>query len=170
MNRKNTIILWIAALLLFLLVACGTSSTTATSTTEQAANSADTAVTTLTNAVTNAVIEDSAVSEDAGAQSVTEAAAANSATHDDAEDYVLDDAQTVQITLNGSTITADNPGVTVDGSTATITAAGTYSLSGSLTDGQIIVDTADEATVHLILNGADIINSCGTPLSIDMAE
>jgi hypothetical protein len=168
MNRKNTIILWIAALLLFLLVACGTSSTTATSTTEQAANSADTAVTTLTNAVTNAVTD--TVSADAGAQSVTEAAAANSATHDDAEDYVLDDAQTVKITLNGSTITADSAAVTVDGSTATITAAGTYSLSGSLTDGQIIVDTADEATVHLILNGADMTNFTGAPLYIANAE
>ena len=32
----------------------------------------------------------------------------------------------------------------VDGSTVTITAAGTYRLSGTLTDGQVVVQTTDD--------------------------
>jgi hypothetical protein len=34
---------------------------------------------------------------------------------------------------------------------ATITAAGTYALSGALTDGQVVVDTEDEQVVTLVL-------------------
>jgi len=45
--------------------------------------------------------------------------------------------------LNGDAISADSAAVTVNGRVATITAAGTYALSGALTDGQIIVDTED---------------------------
>lgn len=46
----------------------------------------------------------------------------------------------VSIQLNGDSITTDGSGVTVIGSTATITCAGTYSLCGSLNDDLIIVD------------------------------
>ena len=44
----------------------------------------------------------------------------------------------------------------VEGTTATITAAGVYRLSGSLDDGQIVVETEDEGTVELILDNATI--------------
>ena len=46
----------------------------------------------------------------------------------------------VAVKLNGTRITADNPGVLVNGSTLTIILPGDYSLKGTLTDGQIIVD------------------------------
>lgn len=69
----------------------------------------------------------------------------------------------VQIVLNGDSIAVDGPGAAVDGSRVTITAAGTYSLSGALTDGQVIVNTGDEAPVSLILNGADIRSSTSAP-------
>ncbi|HEY7812122.1 MAG TPA: carbohydrate-binding domain-containing protein [Nakamurella sp.] len=44
------------------------------------------------------------------------------------------------ITLSGSTATSTSDTVTVDGGTVTITAAGTYRISGTLTDGQVVVD------------------------------
>jgi hypothetical protein len=83
---------------------------------------------------------------------------------------VAEDATTVAIALNGDSISADSPGVTVEGSVATITAAGTYSLSGALADGQIVVDTSDEATVTLILNGVDISNSTSASIYVADAE
>jgi hypothetical protein len=58
----------------------------------------------------------------------------------------------------------------VDGSIATITSAGTYSLSGSLADGQIIVNSNDEKVVRLILNGVEIRSSSSAPVYVIEAE
>ncbi|MEJ2149087.1 MAG: carbohydrate-binding domain-containing protein, partial [Chloroflexota bacterium] len=110
------------------------------------------------------------ISEDAGAESVTEAAAANDADHDDPADYVWEEADVIPIALNGDSISADSDGVAVEGSRATISAAGTYRLSGSLADGQIVVDTEDESIVRLILSGVDLHNSTGAPIYIVSAE
>jgi len=91
--------------------------------------------------------------------------------HEDPSDYVWDESEVVEISLNGDSISAGSAfGVTVDGSTATVTSAGTYRISGSLADGQIIVDTGDEATVRIILSGANISCSSGAPICIWNAE
>ena len=74
------------------------------------------------------------------------------------------------ITLDGTTINAEGNGVTINGNVATITAAGAYSLSGTLTDGQIVVDTEDEAPVTLILNGVDLTSTTSAPINIKNAE
>jgi hypothetical protein len=74
------------------------------------------------------------------------------------------------VRLEGDSITFEGNGVTVDGSIVTITAAGTYSISGTLNDGQIIVDTEDEETVYLVLDGADITYSTSAPLFVSNAE
>jgi hypothetical protein len=70
------------------------------------------------------------------------------------------------ITLEGDRITFQGTGATVDGSVITITSAGTYRISGALNDGQVIVDTQDEETVVLVLNGADIACSRGAPIYV----
>lgn len=80
-----------------------------------------------------------------------------------------DSSSAVEITLNGTTIAADSPGVTVDGSTATITAAGSYRLSGTLDDGQIVVDSEDQAPVQLILAGVSITSATSAPIYIKQA-
>ena len=63
------------------------------------------------------------------------------------------------ITL-GETVNVIGAGAAAEGSVVTVTAAGTYLLAGSLTDGQLIVDTTDEGKVTLLLNGASL--SCST--------
>lgn len=73
------------------------------------------------------------------------------------------------ITLEGETITVDGPGALVNGSTVTISQAGYYRLSGTLTDGQILVDAGKEDEVRLILNGADITYTKGAPILIAQA-
>ena len=63
------------------------------------------------------------------------------------------------VTLSGSSASVEGDGVTVDGSTVTITKGGSYTLTGTLADGQIIVDASKDETVELILNGVSITSS-----------
>ncbi|NPV55073.1 MAG: carbohydrate-binding domain-containing protein [Anaerolineae bacterium] len=91
-------------------------------------------------------------------------------THNDEGDYTWDDGDVVAVALNGDAIAVEGAGVVVDGSVATITAAGSYRLSGSLADGQIIVDSADDGAVRLILDGVDIRNSTSAAIKILNAE
>lgn len=60
------------------------------------------------------------------------------------------------IALKGSSFAVDGPGAVADGGILTISAAGTYVFSGTLTDGRIIVDAGKEDTVRLVLNNADL--------------
>ncbi|GAP15685.1 hypothetical protein LARV_03477 [Longilinea arvoryzae] len=106
----------------------------------------------------------------ASAQSVEEAQAENSQLHEEASDYTWDPAVVIPITLNGDSISADATDVNITGSTAIIGSAGTYSLSGTLTDGQIIVDTQDETLVQLILNGVDLHSSTSAPIYVKNAR
>jgi hypothetical protein len=91
----------------------------------------------------------------------------NEENHEEAADYVWNEANVVDVTLNGNSITVSNPSVaTLAGSKVTITSAGTYRLRGSLTDGQVIVNTADKATVRLLLNNANIHCSNSAPIFV----
>lgn len=76
----------------------------------------------------------------------------------------------VQITLANNTATISGSGASVRGSTVTISAGGTYTLSGTLTDGQIVVDTTSNTKVTLILNGVDISCSTSAPIYIPQAD
>ena len=91
--------------------------------------------------------------------------------HEASADYVWDSSSIVNITLNGNSIDVNASGVaTVDGSKVTVTSAGNYRITGSLTDGQIIVDTNDEETVRLILNSVNIRCSTSSPIYIINAK
>ena len=85
-------------------------------------------------------------------------------------EYDYDEAEAVAITLNGDSISCKSSDVKIDGSTITIQKAGTYLLSGTLTDGSIIVDSDDEENVRLIFNGVEISSSTTSPLYIKNAE
>lgn len=80
-----------------------------------------------------------------------------------------DPAATV-ITLAGDAITVEGSGATVDGTIVTITSAGTYEIGGVLNDGQIIVDTADQETVKITLNGVQLFCSTSAPIYVANAE
>jgi hypothetical protein len=89
--------------------------------------------------------------------------------HDDLE-VSTDTSSLVQVMLEGDSITVEGTGATVDGSVMTITSGGEYSIRGTLDDGQIIVDTQDEETVYLVLDGADIACSNSAPIYVSNAE
>jgi len=87
----------------------------------------------------------------------------------DTED-TWDAAEATVITLDGDTATVTGEGATSDGSVVTISAAGTYVVSGELTNGQIVVDVGDEDAVHLALNGASIACENDAPIRIESAD
>ncbi len=70
-----------------------------------------------------------------------------------------DESAAIPITLNGDSASCDSSSVVIDGSTITITAEGVYLISGTLNDGQIIVNAGDTEKVQLVLAGADITSS-----------
>jgi Carbohydrate-binding domain-containing protein Cthe_2159 len=89
--------------------------------------------------------------------------------HEDSQDYVWNVSEIVNIELHGNSIAVVPTGnATVEGSKITVTSAGTYRISGSLNDGQIIVNS--NKTVRLILAGANISCSSSSPIYVDNAK
>jgi hypothetical protein len=94
----------------------------------------------------------------------------NSEDHGNTGDYIWDNSDATQVVLNGSSVTVDGTGATVDGSIVTIISAGAYDIVGSLSDGQIVVDTKDEEAVRLILGGVSIRSSTSSPINVVNAQ
>ncbi|MBP5709035.1 MAG: carbohydrate-binding domain-containing protein, partial [Bacteroidales bacterium] len=90
--------------------------------------------------------------------------------HDRSTDYQWDKTKIVDIAFNDRTISVSPENITIRENTVIIDKAGTYRLSGTLTDGQIIVDTDDSDIVTLLLNGVDVLCSNGSPLIIEKAS
>lgn len=84
------------------------------------------------------------------------------------------DAVTVEnskkIVLKGDSIESET-GASVSGTVITIAAAGNYAVSGTLNNGQIVVNTGDDAgKVNIILNGADITNLTDSAILVEKAS
>lgn len=67
-----------------------------------------------------------------------------------------DEENATKIELNGDTAIIDGEGAAANGSLVTISAGGSYDISGSLADGQIRVDSEDKSAVYIRLSGAEI--------------
>jgi len=91
-------------------------------------------------------------------------------THEAESDYTWNTSDEVAITLDGDKISASGSGLVINGSTATIASAGTYRLSGTLNDGQIIVNSEAEAPIRLILDGVNISNPSSAAINIEAAD
>ena len=70
-----------------------------------------------------------------------------------------DESQAIAIQLNGDSAACGSDGVTIEGSQIIIGTEGVYLLSGTLTDGQIVVNAGETDKVQLVLAGADIASS-----------
>ena len=76
----------------------------------------------------------------------------------------------IDITLSGTTASCADSSVSISGSTVTITAKGTYRLSGTLSDGQIVVNAPDTDKVQLVLDNAEITKNTGAALYVIQAD
>ena len=74
------------------------------------------------------------------------------------------------IKLSDNNTTVEGSGVDVDGNVITINTPGTYSISGKLSDGQIIVNTDKEKKTYIILDGVDITCKSTSPIQILSSE
>ena len=80
-------------------------------------------------------------------------------------------AESSAIVLNGDSVSTKVGGVSVSGSTVKIGAGGTYTLTGTLNNGMIIVNTGEDAqNVTLILDNADITCLSDSAIRVDQAK
>ncbi len=107
--------------------------------------------------------------------SASDGGAGDAAAADTGDMFTARDAETtyadyVAVTLADGASRSDGSGVAIDGDTVTITAEGTYLLTGTLTDGQIVVNADDSAKVQLVLSGASVTCSGSAALYIAQAD
>ena len=70
-----------------------------------------------------------------------------------------DESTAISIELEGETISCDSDAVSIDGSCITLLDEGTYLVSGTLDDGQILVNADDTDKVQIVLSGVDITSA-----------
>ncbi len=136
------------------------------------------AVTIYFNSVNNDItttLNDTSINTDGSSHIITcslaETLDKNQNYHEDDEDYNWDSFDVISITFNTNSISVDNEnGILINETIVTITSAGTYSISGTLDNGRIIVDTDDVDVVRLIFNGVNISSTTKAPIHIANAE
>lgn len=85
-------------------------------------------------------------------------------------DVGYDEESSVGITFSDGSAAISGEGATAEGETVTISQAGTYILSGTATNGRIIVAADKKAEVKLIFNGVDITCADNAPLLVSKAK
>ena len=81
-----------------------------------------------------------------------------------------DESASTQLTLGGKEILVTGKGASASGSTLTISAEGTYVLTGTLDDGRIVVDAADTDKIQIVFKGVTIACGNNAPLFIKKAD
>lgn len=99
----------------------------------------------------------------------------DSETNEDSGYFTTNDQNTAwtaatTITLSGDTATVSGSGAYVSGGSVTIASAGYYDVTGTLTDGSLIVDAGKNAKVFLRLNGVTITCSDDAAIRVNQAD
>ena len=81
-----------------------------------------------------------------------------------------DEQSAINIKLENDSVSCDDSGVTIDGTVVTINKEGVYVLSGTLSEGQIIVDTGDTDKVQLVLKNVDITCKSSATIYVKNAD
>ena len=115
----------------------------------------------------SAVTEQSGSKESAVSQSDTDI---DSMFTDRDKEVGYDEEKCVAITLSDDGSNCDNTSVAIDGQTITITEEGTYLLSGSLSNGSVVVATDENVKVRLIFNGVVINNDSSAAVYVQSAD
>ena len=74
------------------------------------------------------------------------------------------------ITFLGSSIETTAPGVRISGTTVTITREGTYTLTGALDSGMVIVDATKDEKIQLVLNNVSITSPTSAAIYVRQAD
>ena len=81
-----------------------------------------------------------------------------------------DESKAALITLNGSSAACSSNAVSVQGGTVTILDEGTYLLTGTLTDGRIVVDAPADAKPQLVLRDVSVHSERSAALYVKNAD
>lgn len=81
-----------------------------------------------------------------------------------------EESTAINITLKDNASTVSDSGAEVKDNTITINSEGTYVISGTLAEGQIVVEAADTEKVQLVLNGVTIHNSTSAAIYIKSGD
>lgn len=101
---------------------------------------------------------------------VSDALEDNTADHEELEDYDYDAGSATVVALDAADAMVVGPGATAALGVVTVHAPGTYIVSGTWSDGQLVVNAQDDGLVRLVLAGASISSSMGSALRVDQAE
>ena len=85
-------------------------------------------------------------------------------------DGSYDESKATRIALSDGGTTVTGNGATVSGNTVTITAVGTYLISGTLSEGQIKVEANEADKVQLVLSGATVTSANSAALHVAKAD
>lgn len=85
-------------------------------------------------------------------------------------DASYDAASATKVLLDTDGTSVEGEGAAAEGSVVTVSAAGTYVLSGELSDGCIVVAALDDAKVQLVLDDASIHCENGPAIRVDSAD
>lgn len=81
-----------------------------------------------------------------------------------------DESECETITLSDNASTSSLKSVKIDGNTITVSEEGTYIVSGTLSDGQIIIDGDKNEKIRLILDGVTINSNTGAPIYVKQTD
>ncbi len=173
--KKNKMAL-LAAVMSFILTGCGIS----------AANEEDTskqdAVTTSANVITEEKTEKNSETKTVNTAAKTEETAEkvtasvtkvmNVSEMFSSRDYEVgyDKNESAVITLNGNSAECTSEAVEISGSSVKITAEGTYILSGTLSDGSVIIEAGKDDKIQLVLDGAKVNSKTSAAIYIIQAD
>ena len=122
------------------------------------------------------------ISSGSETESVTEEAASSSTTSalstmdlsemftDRDMEIGYEEADSTKITLADDASSCDSDAVLISENTITITEEGTYILSGTLTDGMVIVEAGEEDKVQLVLDDAEITSAESAAIYVTSAD
>ena len=85
-------------------------------------------------------------------------------------DASYEESSSAKIALADGATKSDSDNVKTDGDAVEITGEGTYIISGTLTNGRIIINAKDSDKIQLVLNGANINCDTGAAIYVKQAD
>lgn len=116
------------------------------------------------------VLKSGAVTTETTVSKTSTASLATVTAQDEDSNAIYEASETTIVKLKGTSISVIGSGATAKDSVLTISKAGTYVISGTLSTGQIIVDANKEDKVHLVLNGVTLTSKSGPAIWIKSTE
>ncbi|MDD3027430.1 MAG: carbohydrate-binding domain-containing protein [Erysipelotrichaceae bacterium] len=85
-------------------------------------------------------------------------------------DYSYDNASATSIKLSDGATVIEGDGASLDGDVVTISSEGVYVISGTLSNGQIVIESDDQSKIQIVLSNVEITSSDSAPIYVKQAD